>query len=70
LSHEINFRKPNTEIYQFVLNENKLKAEETFFIDDTKENTDAAERLGIKTWNLIPGKEDVVDLQTQKELNA
>lgn len=70
LSHEINFRKPNAEIYQFVLNENKLKAEETFFIDDTKENTDAAERLGIKTWNLIPGKEDVVDLQTQKELNA
>jgi FMN phosphatase YigB (HAD superfamily) len=70
LSHEINFRKPNTEIYQFVLNENKLKADETFFIDDTKENTDAAERLGIKTWNLIPGKEDVVDLQTQKELNA
>ncbi|MDG1039540.1 MAG: HAD family phosphatase [Polaribacter sp.] len=69
LSHEISFRKPNAETYQFVLKENNLKASETFFIDDTKENTDAAEKLGIKTWNLMPGKEDVVDLQTKKELN-
>ena len=70
LSHEIGFRKPNAAIYQFVLNENNLNASETFFIDDTKENTDAAEKLGIKVWNLIPKHEDVVDLQTKKELNT
>jgi putative hydrolase of the HAD superfamily len=70
LSHEINFRKPNSEIYEFVLQENNLKAVETFFIDDLKENTNAAEILGIKTWNLIPGKEDVVNLLTKKELNT
>ena len=70
LSHEINFRKPNSEIYQFVLKENNLKASETFFIDDTKENTDAAEKLGIKTWNLISGEEDVVDLLTKKEFTT
>ncbi|MFT4575777.1 MAG: FMN phosphatase YigB (HAD superfamily) [Polaribacter sp.] len=70
LSHEIHFRKPNLDIYQFVLQENKLKAEETFFIDDTLENTMAAEKLGIQTWNLIPGKEDVVDLLTRKEFIA
>jgi HAD superfamily hydrolase (TIGR01509 family) len=67
LSHEIHFRKPNADIYKFVLQENNLKAEETFFIDDTLENTVAAEKLGIQTWNLIPGKEDVVDLLTRKE---
>jgi putative hydrolase of the HAD superfamily len=67
LSHEIGFRKPNLDIYEFVLKENGLKAEETFFIDDTIENTKAAEALGIKTWNLIPGKEDVADLLNKKE---
>jgi putative hydrolase of the HAD superfamily len=69
LSHEIGFRKPNADIYEFVLQENGLKAEETFFIDDTEENTIAAEKLGIKVWNIIPGKEDVVDLLTKKEFN-
>ncbi len=69
LSHEIHLRKPNTDIYEFVLKENKLNPEETFFIDDTLENTLAAEKLGIKTWNLIPGKEDVVDLLTRREFS-
>ncbi len=67
LSHEINLRKPNTNIYQFVLDENNLVPEETFFIDDTKENTDAANTLGIKVWNIIPGDEDVVDLLSRPE---
>lgn len=62
LSHEINLRKPNEDIYQFVLNENNLKASETLFIDDTKENTDAAEVLGIKVWNLNPENEEITQL--------
>lgn len=62
LSHEINFRKPDVEIYEFVLNENDLIAEETLFVDDLKENTDSADTLGIKTWNLTPKKEDVTEL--------
>ncbi len=65
LSHEINLRKPDTEIYEFVLNENGLKAEETFFIDDTQENTDAAEKLGIRCWHLQVGKEDIVQLESK-----
>ncbi|WP_046758831.1 HAD family hydrolase [Kordia jejudonensis] len=66
LSHEINLRKPDANIYEFVLQENGLKAEETLFIDDTKENTDTAATLGIHVWNLIPAEEDVVDLFTHK----
>lgn len=62
LSHEINLRKPDYEIFEFVLSENKLSAEETLFIDDTKENTDAATQLNIHTWNIDETKEDVVDL--------
>ena len=68
LSHEINLRKPNNNIYKFVLNENCLKAEETLFVDDTKENTDAAKALGIYIWNLTPGKEDVLQLFTKNQL--
>jgi len=65
LSHEIHFRKPNADIYQFVLNSNNLIPSETFFIDDTKENTDAAEKLGIICWNLQVGAEDVINLKSK-----
>lgn len=68
LSHEIHFRKPDAAIYKFVLNENNLIAKETIFIDDVEENTIAANALGIHTWNLIPGKEDVIQLFAKKEL--
>lgn len=65
LSHEINLRKPNNNIYEFVLTTNKLAPKETLFIDDTKENADAAKALGIHIWNLKPGKEDVLELLTK-----
>lgn len=67
LSHEIHLRKPHTDIYEFVLNENNLKPEETFFIDDTEENTNTAKKIGIKVWNIDPETEDVVDLLARKE---
>ena len=62
LSHEIHLSKPNRDIYEFVLKKNSLKASECLFIDDTKENTDAAQELGIHIWNLIPGEDDIIDL--------
>ncbi|WP_149276041.1 HAD family hydrolase [Pareuzebyella sediminis] len=63
LSHEIKMRKPNAEIYRFVLDENRLNAQETFFIDDTKENVEAAEKLGIQCWHLNVGQDDIVELK-------
>lgn len=67
LSHEINLRKPNEDIYQFVLKQNNLKAEECLFIDDTKDNTDTASKLGIHIWNIDETKENVIDLFSIKE---
>ncbi|WET01509.1 HAD family phosphatase [Flavobacterium sp. YJ01] len=61
-SFDIGMRKPDPKIYQFVLEENNLIAENTLFVDDKTENTDSAATLGIKVWNLQVGKEDVVDL--------
>jgi glucose-1-phosphatase len=48
-SHQIKMRKPDTEIYKHVLEENELTAEETLFIDDNAENLRGAEQLGINT---------------------
>lgn len=69
LSHEIHLSKPHKNIYEFVLSKNSLKAEECLFIDDTKENTDAAHKLNIHTWNLIPEQDDIINLfETKKAL--
>jgi len=65
LSHEIHLRKPNADIYEFVLEKNALKPAETFFVDDTYENTASASKLGIKTWNLIVGQEDIIQLKSK-----
>ena len=62
LSHEIHLRKPDPSIYEFVLDENHLKADACLFVDDTKENTEAAAQLGIHTWNNNPAKEDIINL--------
>ncbi len=64
LSHEINLRKPNADIFEYVLKKEDLIAEECLFIDDTAENTEAAARLGLYTWHLEPTREDVIDLFT------
>ena len=69
LSQEINLRKPDPSIYEYVLEQQHLKPEETLFIDDTSENTAAAAKLGIHTWNIDPKTQDVVDLfEIKKDL--
>lgn len=69
LSYETQLRKPNTEIFQFALDQNNLVVEECLFIDDIKENIETASKLGFKTWNLNPTTEDVADLfKIKKEL--
>lgn len=66
LSHEVNLRKPNTDIYEFVLQEHQLLANETLFIDDTEENIITASKLGIHTWHINPAKDDIVNLFSVK----
>lgn len=67
LSHEINFRKPNTDIYNYVLEKHHLIAGECLFIDDTEENIEGAKKAGLRTWKLEPTHEDVIDLFTAKK---
>ena len=62
LSQKINMRKPDLEIYDYVLQNDTLIAKETLFIDDTLLNTAAAASMGINTWHLEPGLQDVTQL--------
>ncbi len=67
-SYEMGMRKPQPEIFTTILNKHDLSPKRTLFVDDKKENTDAAKALGIHVWNLQVGKEDVVNLFDQKHL--
>ena len=62
LSHQIGMRKPEPEIFTFVLRQHGLQAGNTLFIDDTLEHIRSAQALGIRTWHLKVGQEDVLSL--------
>ena len=61
-SHEVHLRKPDPEIFALVLEDRGLIPNQTLFIDDTEEHTISAESLGLRTWHLQVGKEDVIEL--------
>jgi putative hydrolase of the HAD superfamily len=55
-------RKPDSAVFDFVLENSNTKATRSIFIDDLQENTNAAAKIGFKVWNLIPKQEDVIYL--------
>ena len=65
-SFELGMRKPDAEIFNYLIKKHDLTPKRTLFIDDKKENTDAALELGFQVWNLQVGKEDVVQLFDKK----
>jgi putative hydrolase of the HAD superfamily len=65
-SYEMGMRKPDSKIYKTLLRQHELSPKRTLFVDDKKDNTEAAAALGIHVWNLQVGQEDVVDLLDKK----
>ncbi len=55
-SCEMGLRKPNADIYDFVLQENNLDPAKTLFIDDSVQNIEAAKLSGLQTILLSAGK--------------
>ena len=47
VSSDVKMIKPNPEIYQYILKTYHLNPEESLFVDDMKENIEAAKALGI-----------------------
>ncbi|MDZ7742270.1 MAG: HAD family phosphatase [Bacteroidota bacterium] len=66
-SHLIGFRKPDVRIFEHVIRDADLKAEETLFIDDVFDNVEAAEKAGITGLHLREGV-DVTDLFDEEGL--
>ncbi len=60
-SHELNARKPDLEIFEMILDRYNLRADESFFIDDTEGHAQGAESAGIRTKHLKPG-ENILDV--------
>jgi putative hydrolase of the HAD superfamily len=61
-SYEMGMRKPDAEIYTTLIRQHELAPKHTLFVDDKKDNTDAAKALGLNVWNLQVGQEDVIEL--------
>ena len=51
LSYELHLAKPQREIFETVLQQADIKADETLFIDDSLKNCEAAQKLGIHTYH-------------------
>lgn len=49
-SHLMGMRKPNTDIFEFVLDTHQLIPEETLFIDDSPQHLETARKLGLQTY--------------------
>lgn len=66
-SNEVGYRKPDREIYEYVLDKENLQAAETFFVDDKEENVETAQQLGLQAYQLThPDK--LVELLTQLQI--
>jgi len=61
VSYEIHKIKPDPAIYEYLLEKYDLKPEESVFFDDRLENTEAAEKLGIKSYT-ITSKEYLLEV--------
>ncbi len=60
-SNILGMRKPNLNIFDFVLNQNNLKPEETLYVDDNIENVKAAEEIGLFSVLVDEEIEDILD---------
>ena len=53
LSQRMHLAKPDARIYEEVIRQANIHPDETLFIDDLKENCEAAEKLGIHTFQNV-----------------
>lgn len=51
-SNEIGYRKPDADVFKYVLEQNNYMASETLFLDDSVQHIEGAKELGIKTCHI------------------
>jgi HAD superfamily hydrolase (TIGR01509 family) len=52
-SHTIGKRKPNMDIYEYIIEDQKLNPSKALFLDDKMENIEAARRAGLKAEQVL-----------------
>ncbi len=55
-SYEMKMRKPDIEIFKYVINQIQYDPEQILFIDDNKANIESAKATGLQTYLMPPGK--------------
>ena len=60
-SHKVGMRKPDAEIFKYVLKENGLDPAQTLFIDDSVQHIEGARKIGVNARWLEKG-ESILDL--------
>jgi glucose-1-phosphatase len=53
-SHLVRKRKPVADVFEHILDENNLQAQETLFIDDSIQHIEGAQKVGLQTLHLAP----------------
>jgi HAD superfamily hydrolase (TIGR01549 family) len=54
-SHHLNLRKPDPEIYNYVLRKNQLLPDETLFVDDSPQHIEGAKKVGLHAFYFEKG---------------
>ena len=68
-SNDIGYRKPNEDIFEFVLKDAGIIAGETLFIDDSYNNIETAKKMGFETHLLLAG-EKIEDLNYERNTQS
>jgi len=63
LSYLINLKKPDLEIFNYVVADLKVPAEQCVFVDDLLENVEAANKIGMGTIHFRDGEQLIHELQ-------
>jgi FMN phosphatase YigB (HAD superfamily) len=52
-SFDLHLNKPNPEIFEFIMDQHKMRPDQTLFIDDSIQHIETARLLGIHTYHLV-----------------
>ncbi|AFM03974.1 haloacid dehalogenase superfamily protein, subfamily IA, variant 3 with third motif having DD or ED [Bernardetia litoralis DSM 6794] len=61
-SHLVGMRKPNREIFDFVIQENNLNPQKALFIDDSPQHIEGALKTGLNAYHLEVSTHSILDL--------
>ena len=61
-SHLVGMRKPNREIFDFIIRDNNLNPDKTLFIDDSPQHIEGAIKAGLNAYHLEVNTHSILEL--------